>query len=193
MENYDFGPNGGLIIALEELYENIECLEIREYEQDFLIVDCPGQIELFVHTDVMEKIVGYFKNYFSCCIVYVVESQYLCDVNKYISGCLTALLSMSRFSLPHINVISKMDLMKEDEEALDIFLNPDSRILDKVSREAGKYAFLNSKILEFISENNMLSFLPLNWENEDMINDILYAIDNSTQYFDDVEPKETIK
>jgi GTPase SAR1 family protein len=193
MENYDFGPNGGLMIALEELLENMDELDLESYEKDYLIIDCPGQIELFNHSDVMYEIVEYFKRYFSCCIVYLIESQYLTDVNKYINGCLTALLSMCKFSLPHINIIAKMDLMADNIDVLDLFLNPDERVRCLITGKRDKFSELNLKMFDFVNENDMLSFLPLNWEDEDTVYNIMYAIDNAIQYYESIEPKETIK
>ena len=48
-EELKLGPNGGLIFCMEYLIENIQWLEkkIGEYEDDYLIIDCPGQIELY--------------------------------------------------------------------------------------------------------------------------------------------------
>ena len=48
-EELKLGPNGGLIFCMEYLIENIAWLEkkIGEYEDDYLIIDCPGQIELY--------------------------------------------------------------------------------------------------------------------------------------------------
>ena len=48
-EELKLGPNGGLIFCMEYLMENIEWLEkqIGAYEDDYLIIDCPGQIELY--------------------------------------------------------------------------------------------------------------------------------------------------
>ena len=69
MEELDLGPNGGLVFAMEYLVEHIEwlteqvappvclfpspCLlippahhQLADYGDDYLIFDCPGQIEL---------------------------------------------------------------------------------------------------------------------------------------------------
>eukprot|EP00095_Tigriopus_kingsejongensis_P004475 maker-scaffold168_size293125-snap-gene-1.74 protein:Tk04475 transcript:maker-scaffold168_size293125-snap-gene-1.74-mRNA-1 annotation:"hypothetical protein KGM_08614" len=46
-----FGPNGGLVFCLEFLLENISWLEdiLTEVEDDYILFDCPGQIELYTH------------------------------------------------------------------------------------------------------------------------------------------------
>ncbi|KAG9291736.1 hypothetical protein G9A89_012021 [Geosiphon pyriformis] len=44
MEELQFGPNGGLIYCLEFLLNNLDWLEgeLGEYDDDYLIIDCPG-------------------------------------------------------------------------------------------------------------------------------------------------------
>lgn len=185
MENCDYGPNGGLVAALEEMYENIDALELEELEHSFLVFDCPGQIELFMHSEVMEKIVAHVQRYFRCGVVYVMESQYLTDINKYISGCLCALVSMARLPVPCINVISKMDLVADED--LDMFYTPTEELFSLLG--SGRYAQLNRKTLDFILENNMLGFCPVDWAREECIEEILYYIDNALQYYDDAEPR----
>jgi GTPase SAR1 family protein len=41
------------------LLKNLDWLQenLNSYEDDFLIIDCPGQIELYTHFNIMQKIV----------------------------------------------------------------------------------------------------------------------------------------
>jgi GTPase SAR1 family protein len=63
MEDPDLhlGPNGGLVYCLEFLLENVSWLEERLDESteddDYILFDCPGQIELYSHLDVMKRLV----------------------------------------------------------------------------------------------------------------------------------------
>ena len=51
MEEEGLGPNGGVMYALEELEENVEWLEegLSRLGDDYVLFDCPGQVELFTH------------------------------------------------------------------------------------------------------------------------------------------------
>lgn len=51
MEAEELGPNGGVLYALEELEHNIDWLEegLSKLLDDYVIFDCPGQVELFTH------------------------------------------------------------------------------------------------------------------------------------------------
>lgn len=51
MEEEELGPNGGVLYALEELENNIEWLQegLQALREDYVVFDCPGQVELFTH------------------------------------------------------------------------------------------------------------------------------------------------
>jgi len=51
MSDDRLGPNGGILYALEELEHNIEWLEegLKELGDDYVLFDCPGQVELYTH------------------------------------------------------------------------------------------------------------------------------------------------
>lgn len=46
MEEYELGPNGGLVFCMELLLQKIEWLyeRIDALEVDYLVFDCPGQV-----------------------------------------------------------------------------------------------------------------------------------------------------
>ena len=58
-ELMDYGPNGGLVYCMEYLIENIDefMADINDFaDESFFIFDCPGQIELYSHLDVMTRL-----------------------------------------------------------------------------------------------------------------------------------------
>lgn len=48
------------------------------------------------------------------CGVYCLESQFIEDKSKYFSGVLSAMSAMVNLEIPHINVMTKMDLIEGD-------------------------------------------------------------------------------
>lgn len=52
------GPNGGVLYALEEVEENFDWLQdrLKELGDDYVLFDCPGQVELFTHHDSLRRI-----------------------------------------------------------------------------------------------------------------------------------------
>ena len=82
-----------------------------EYRDEFLLIDCPGQIEIYTHSDIMKRIINYYnKADYRTCVVYLLESQWMDDTSKFFAGVLNATAAMLQLETPHINLISKMDL-----------------------------------------------------------------------------------
>jgi len=196
-EDLKLGPNGGLVFCMEYLMKNLDwlsdCLGDDE-DDDYVIFDCPGQIELYTHLPVMRTLVDALKSRdFNVCGVFIVDAQFLIDTAKYFSGAMAALSVMVQLEIPHLNIMSKMDLLDSAcMEVVESYLNPDPGLLlnDLNSGLPKKYHKLNKAIASVLDDYGLVSFLPLNIENEESINDILIYIDNAIQYGEDHLPKE---
>ncbi|CAK9294386.1 unnamed protein product [Gordionus sp. m RMFG-2023] len=114
------GPNGALVYCMEYLAkDNFLWLEEKFLENlidgDYVLFDCPGQIELYTHIPVIKRLVDFLidRADFRICGVFLVDSvHFLVDINKYFSVTLTSLsvmINMERISF--VNIFSKMDLM----------------------------------------------------------------------------------
>jgi len=209
MDELNYGPNGGLVYAIEFLLQNMGWLEdeLGDYEDDYLLIDCPGQIELYSHLDLMKRLVDAIQNLgYRVCGVYLLDSQFVIEPSKFVSGSLSSLSSMVRLELPHINVMTKMDLIAkqmrqelefrefEDEELveaanerLDEFLYPDmSSIIANLNAETHpRFARLNAAIGSMMEDYSMINFVPLDPTSEDSINQLMQQIDNAIQYGED--------
>jgi hypothetical protein len=122
--------------------------ELGEYEDDYLIIDCPGistififivqfiisnffffinkgQIELYTHFPIMRRICDCLQRmHFRICGVYLLESQFIEDNSKFFAGVMSAMSAMISLEIPHINVLSKMDLLgKVKKRELERFKN----------------------------------------------------------------------
>jgi len=130
MEELGLGPNGGLIYCMEYLLENMDWLEdeLDKFDDDeYLLLDCPGQIELYTHVPIMKRIseqMATWGHTARIASVFVVDATFVCDAPKFISGSLLSLSAMISLELPHVNVLSKCDLI--DEEKLTNILDIDS-------------------------------------------------------------------
>ncbi|KAL4223355.1 GPN-loop GTPase 3 [Mactra antiquata] len=197
-ESLKFGPNGGLVFCMEYLAQNFDWLheQLDDIEDDYILFDCPGQIELYTHIPVMRQLVDMLQRWnFNICGVYLIDSQFLLEASKFVSGTLTALSTMVNLETPHVNVMTKLDLLtKRDKKQLDRYLEPTMQGLlyeefedEKFSK---KFKKLNSAIASMIDDYSLVKFLPLDMSDEDSINDILLQIDTCLQYGEDQEPRE---
>lgn len=186
MENEDFGPNGALFYALKEMVENIDELRLQEFEDEYFVLDCPGQIELFLHSDIMVETVKHVSKFAKVAIVYLTDASNFQSSNKYMYSSLCATLSMSRFCLPVINIVSKADLLSEDELEKILYERFDG---NRNSNAADEYKLLEEALLDYVDDNGMMDYMPCDWDNESMVENILIQIDNILQRYDDAEPK----
>jgi GTPase SAR1 family protein len=82
----------------------------------YIIIDCPGQVEFYVFSDMMRDFTLMLQKRLSCsvCTVHladaVVSSR---DLGSYVATCLLALSTMTDLELPHVNVLSKWDCLLE--------------------------------------------------------------------------------
>jgi GPN-loop GTPase len=119
MEELEYGPNGANIYCHEYLLENIEWLkeQMEQYDEDeYLVLDCAGQIELYTHLDIMRRFVNDLKMWgYQVVALFIVDATFVTDPAKFISGSLLSLSCMLQLELPHLNVLSKCDLVDEKE------------------------------------------------------------------------------
>lgn len=186
MDSCDFGPNGALFHALQEMVENLDELHLQEMEDEFFVFDCPGQIELFLHSSLMQECINHVKAFAKVVIVYLTDATNFIVPNKELYSSLCATLCMSRFCLPVINIISKADLL--EEEKLEDILGHEE--LGEEEMGDDEYSTLRKTIIEYVNGNGMLDYLPLDWKNDEMVENIYLQLDNVLQRYDDIEPTE---
>jgi len=118
MDELDLGPNGGLIACFDYLVQNMEFLTtpLEELGDDVLVVvDMPGQIELYTHVPLLPALVRELTGggvNARLCAAYLVEATFVNDRAKFFAAALSAMSAMLLVGIPHVNVLSKMDLVK---------------------------------------------------------------------------------
>lgn len=197
MDELDLGPNGGLMYCFEFLMQNLDWFdeEIGNYEDEYLIFDCPGQIELYTHMPVVPTLVKHMQNQlnFSVCCVYLLEASFILDRAKYFSGVLSAMSAMILLETPHINVLSKVDLLTDvPKRELKRYLDPDPLLMAEEADDEmnPKYFNLSKAIAQLCEDFGMVELLPLHAKNPESVETILSYIDDITQWSENQEPKE---
>ena len=114
MEDYGLGPNGGLILATDLVATKLGEIqeEIESYSPEYVIVDTPGQTELFSFRESGEYIVKEMKAD-SKALLFLLDPLLATTPVNFLS---IALLSASvglRMNLPRISVLTKRDIARE--------------------------------------------------------------------------------
>lgn len=188
-------------------------------EEYLIIFDMPGQIELYTHVPVVPALVKHLTRTgalnVNLCATYLLESTFVVDRAKYFAGTLSAMSAMIMLEIPHVNILSKMDLVKESlsKKELKRFINPDTSLLDDDPADnstvissaqnlkldplapesvmaGGSFKRLNQAVAQLIDDFSMVSFLQLDVQDEDSVGAILSYIDDAIQYHEAQEPRE---
>ena len=194
MDHMKLGPNGSLMYCANYLKENCTWLEnwILKLGADcYLLFDFPGQVELYTHdTCIQQAIKTLSKNLdLRLACVNLIDSHYCSEPSKFIAACATCLAMMLRLALPHINVLSKMDLIDcygKPEIGLNYFLETLS--LDYICQQLSddplfsKFAKLNQALCSVIEDYSLVNFAPLCVTDENLMMKLIKMIDKVNGY-----------
>jgi GTPase SAR1 family protein len=186
MEESGLGPNGGLVYCMEYLLDHSEWLleQLDSFhEDDYIILDCPGQIELYSHLPVMKHLGALLQSWgFRVASVYLMDALFVFEPPKFISGCMLSLSCMLQLELPHINVITKCDLA-EKEEIERVLEFENSYMINELDKHSNpKLKALSHAIGSVIDDYMIVSFTLLDATDEESINDVLQKTDFIIQY-----------
>jgi len=164
-------------------------------DEDYIIFDCPGQLELYTHLTIMRSFIKILQKLdFKICGVFLLDVQFMLDAPKFLSGSLTALSAMINLGIPHVNVLNKIDLLsKKAQKKLNNFLDPDvNNILLETKWDTWdkKYCHLTEAIGKIVTDYSLVHFLPLNIKDEESIMDARLYIDVIMSYGEHEDTKE---
>lgn len=114
MDSYSLGPNGALILATDMAATRLDAIqeEIDGFDPEYVVVDTPGQTELFAFRESGEYIVKQMKAEGKV-LLFLFDPLLAGTPSNFLS---LALLSASvglRMRLPKISVLTKKDLERE--------------------------------------------------------------------------------
>ncbi|UKK00758.2 hypothetical protein MACK_000832 [Theileria orientalis] len=193
---FGLGPNSTLVYCMEYLLENIDWLldEISKNKDSYLLYDLPGQVELFVHNNATKDIVARLeKANQRLVLVNLVDSTLCTDPFKYVAAMLSSLSSQIFIQLPHINVLSKLKLLKKLKNDLAYRLEyytqaQDLQELMEVLRtgihlpNSQKFEKFTSTLCEIIEDFNLVSFCTADVEDEVSLERVLSSADRAVGY-----------
>jgi GTPase SAR1 family protein len=127
MEKYGLGPNGALIMAADLIADEIENIskDIEAANADIVLVDTPGQMELFAFRASGPYIVNELTREPKA-IVYLFDAVFSVNPLNYVSNMFLAAAVYIRFFQPQVHLLSKCDLLpkREVERITDWSANP---------------------------------------------------------------------
>ena len=167
MEKYQLGSNGSLIMANDLIATKIDDIqkEADTINPDYLIVDTPGQIELFAY----RQSGPFFVNEFVAeekMSLFLFDGTMVSSPSNFVSLTLLSTSIRLRLGLPTINAITKTDLIQDKLNEVLEWSSSDYDLGDQISKE------VDGETLPLISD--------------------MYRTLNNNDFFDDLFPVSNV-
>ncbi|OAY43491.1 hypothetical protein MANES_08G074300v8 [Manihot esculenta] len=137
MKQFNLGPNGGILTSLNlfatKFDEVVSTIERRADQLDYVLVDTPGQIEIFTWSASGAIITEAFASTFPTIIAYVVDTPRSSSPATFMSNMLYACSILYKTRLPLVLAFNKTDVAQhqfalewmEDFEAFQAAVSTD--------------------------------------------------------------------
>ncbi len=115
MQQYDLGPNGAIVMATDLIASNVDQIkdQVNNVNPDYLIVDTPGQIELFAYRSsgkfLIENLTSEEKTN-----IFLFDGALITTPINFVSISLLATSIRLKLNLPTINVLTKTDVIGQN-------------------------------------------------------------------------------
>ncbi|PWZ00811.1 hypothetical protein BCV70DRAFT_200078 [Testicularia cyperi] len=118
MEQYNLGPNGGILTALNlfttKFDQVLGILEKRAAEVDHIVLDTPGQIEIFTWSASGAIVTDALASSMPTVVAYIIDTSRTTAPATFMSNMLYACSILYKTKLPFILVFNKTDAQPHD-------------------------------------------------------------------------------
>ena len=154
MESYGLGPNGAQIACADMLALNTEDIKksIDSFKTDYVLMDTPGQLELFVFREAGKYIIK-FLNPNRSIIAYLLDPALAKTASGFVSQLLLSISTNFRLGQSQINILTKADMLSDKElKQIEKWSNdPDELGNILLKEEASVYREISEGILNLIN------------------------------------------
>ena len=150
MVSNNLGPNGAILTCLNLFSTNIDkAISLLEPKQDldFIVIDTPGQLEVFSWSASGKLIADSFSLIFPSILIYIIDMPRCNNPNTFSSNMLYALSIMYKMKLPLLIAFNKADIAK-DSKVIEWMNDYDS--LSKVLKKNDDYMSTFSSSLSLL-------------------------------------------
>ncbi|MCQ5376573.1 MAG: ATP/GTP-binding protein [Candidatus Methanomethylicia archaeon] len=178
VDQYNLGPNGALVACVDAAVTHVASMraELEKLSPDYVIVDTPGQMELFAYRDAGTLIASSIsEGQFST--IFLADSIFLNRASDFVSLLLLAYSVQSRFMAPQINCVSKVDLLPRSvyEKGILWTTEPEALLDEFVSEKPTLRSEISARTLESLIDLGALGEFIFTSSNTGEGLDDLYA------------------
>jgi GPN-loop GTPase len=192
MEEYSLGPNGGQVAAADMIALKVFDVKqaVQELKTDFVLVDTPGQVELFAFRESSRAIVDAIGGDRSL-IAFLFDPALAKSASGFVSLLMLSATIEFRFRLPMLNLLTKSDLLTAEQREEVVSWGEESETLyNAVTAEAAAPDVqLSAEVLRAIEALAPLgSLLPTSSRAPSGMEELYRSIQRVFAGGEDVEP-----
>jgi len=175
MNDYSLGPNGAMVLAADLIADEAERIgrEIEDLHSDVVVVDTPGQMELFAFRASGPYIANELTKEQKA-IIYMFDAVFSFNPLNYVSNMFLSAAVYNRFFFPQLHVLSKCDLLPPEEVDRIVEWSSDPETLEVVIDEklTGTRRLLSRDMMQAINRLGLeFQLIPVSGKtNQGMIN-----------------------
>lgn len=176
MDSNKLGPNGAQIACADMIALNTDDIKesINSFKADYILLDTPGQLELFVFREAGRYTVEFLSPE-KTVLCYLLDPMLAKTASGFISQLLLSITTNFRLNRPQINILSKADLLSKKEQG---FIsrwssNPDEIYEALCNETASMHREISEQILQLIKQvGGYAKLIPTSKKNYYGIEDI---------------------
>jgi GPN-loop GTPase len=157
IETYGLGPNGAIIMSHDLIGTKIQDiqLEVDELNPDYILIDTPGQIELFAYRSSGNYFISNFQAD-SKTSIFIMDGVLVSSPINFVSLSLLSASINLRLKTSQINVLSKRDLIIDNLENILEWAHSDTALLEALDKENNQeFSLLSKDVIKIISQNGL--------------------------------------
>lgn len=155
------GPNGAMIAAMDALAGKVDTVieAVKACEGSFVLVDTPGQMEVFVFRDVAVRLLDAMRRAGErLVVVFVNDAALLKRPEDYAFVALMSVALQARLGVEVVPVINKIDLERDLAVVGDVV--SDVELVTKKLEGAGLYGELLAELLSIVWRYSKAARVP---------------------------------
>jgi hypothetical protein len=117
MRQFKLGPNGALVVSVDLIVNHLPKIReaITEWAPDYVIVDTPGQMELFAFRETGPAVMRGLSPDGNSLVLFLIDSFLAKRASSFVSMLMLATSVFARFRIPQLNLLTKIDMAKGEE------------------------------------------------------------------------------